>query len=432
MFGAFRITEVTTDADGVARWGWVPKECAGNVQVYAAEDLDAVEAVGLSHFAVGDATLTVLLRRKARLSGRVVHDDGSPAPGVTVRSVGFGKEGDSRGGEATTGADGSYTMLVPPYHSHLIAATAPDGAAKPLTDTNVGEGEAHGGLDFRLIAGTRLHGRAAFRPGDPRLVQVALMGEERPASQQSTPGARERVHLLLPVTLDAEGRYEVRLGPGEYRVTAAHHRQQHMIHVDGTGEAVVDFLDDFIPPPLTLTGVVVEPAPGGGERPAKASVMVRTGEGHSFNVRSDAAGHFSIQRPDQDVGLYARGENGIVAAVRVAKGSNEVKVVLAPGVTASGRVVDASGKPMVGQGPSLGMIAGPGDVPRNANSLSLSKFEAGGRYEFTGLHPGAEYRAHFVVVRDSGARESFPIKTFRVSGPGPIDLGEFVVPAAKP
>ena len=310
--------------------------------------------------------------------------------------------------------------------------TGPDGAARPLTDTLIGEGESHGGLDFRLIEGTRLRGRVATRPGDPRIVQVALLGEQLPAELQPTPGAKERLHLYIPVTPDVEGRYEVRLGPGDYEVAALGHRERATIRVDGTGEVVRDFVGDLIPPTGTLTGVVVEPAPGGGERPVKASISLQSADPNNVasRTRADDAGRFSVRRPDGDVGLYATGPNG-VAAVKVAKGVNEVKVVLAPGATASGRVVDAAGKPLVGQGPNLQMIAGPAGLPKTSVNY-LSKFEAGGRYEFKGLVPDAEYGVRLGVSRDSGVRESFTIKTFRVEGPGPIDLGEFVVPAARP
>ena len=245
------------------------------------------------------------------------------------------------------------------------------------------------------------------------------------------PGRRHAAALPIPTTIDARGNYEVRLGPGDYQVVAASHREHPTIHVDGTGEFVLNFLGDTIPPPKTLTGVLVEPAPGGGERPVKGSVQVTSADGGSYQARADEAGRFTIRRSDGDIGLYAH-DAGSAAAVKVAKGTDEVKVVLGPSATASGRVVDAAGRPFVGEGPRMWMSGGPGDLPRISNSISLSKFEPGGRYEFKGLVPGAEYRVFFPLFRDSGALDNLPIKTFRVAGPGPIDLGEFVVPAERP
>ncbi len=49
-----RITEVTTDAAGLARWRWVPEECSGEVVVVPpAEDLGTEWTPRLSHFSEG-------------------------------------------------------------------------------------------------------------------------------------------------------------------------------------------------------------------------------------------------------------------------------------------------------------------------------------------------------------------------------------------
>ncbi len=353
---------------------------------------------------------------------------------MKIGAVGRGPIGvDARGTALTalTEEDGSYSIEVSPVRSYLVAVTSPGLAAEPIQDAPIGEGEHHAGLVFRLIEGTRLRGRATFGAGDRPFVRVSLLGEEIPSEG---PGPKERVRLAVPVTLDAQGRYEVRLGPGDYEVMAASHRERPTIHVDGGGEFVLNFAGDLAPQPLTLTGTVFEAVPGGGERPAKASISVAEVNSASTiesMAMTDEAGRFTVSRPDEAVGLFARSANG-VAAMKVAKGIDEVKVVLGPWATASGRVVDARGHPLVGEGPRASMTAGPGDVPGRLGLTSPAGFGPGGRYEFKGLIPGAEYRLYLLHVRDSGALDNLPIKTFRVDRPGPIDLGEFVVPDAKP
>ncbi len=198
---------------------------------------------------------------------------------------------------------------------------------------------------------------------------------------------------------------------------------------------MLNFLGDFVPPPITLTGTLVEPVPGGGERPAKGRVVVAPDGTGASRANTDDAGRFTVRRPVDDVGLFAYGGAAgasQVAAVKVAVGTNEVKVVLGPPATASGRVVDASGKALVGEGPRMSLLGGPDGLPGLRSTMFRSKFEPGGRYEFKGLIPGVEYRVFLLLYRDSGVLDNLPIKTFRVDRPGPIDLGEFVVPDAKP
>ena len=432
LSGALRITRVTTDASGLARWGWFREKSSGDVRVLPPEDLVEEATPRLSFLSEGDVTLNVLIRRKARLSGRVVNADGSPARGVTLTAIGMGQPGGDARLMARTEADGSYAMAVRPGRSYLIAVTSPGHASLPISDISVGEGESHGGLNFLLMEGTRLHGRATVPPGGSRYVLIYLLGEELPPAFQEKDGPKARFRLPISVPLDAQGDYEVRLGPGDYEVMAPGHREHPTIHVDGGGEFLLNFLGDpAAVPRVALTGVVVEPAPDGGERPAKASVTVTAVDSGTSRATTDEAGRFTVQRPDQDVVLYAQNLNG-VAAVRVTKGTKEVKVVLGPLATASGRVVDARGKPIVGEGPRMIMTTGPEDLPRDHSVVRLSKLDPGGRYEFKVLVPGAEYRLSFLFTRDSGVQENLPIKTFRVERPGPIDLGEFVVPDEKP
>ena len=429
-----QITAATTDASGVARWRWVPEECSADLRIDFMEELVEDKLLRLPSLSEGDMTLSVRLSRRARLSGRVVNADGSPARGVTLRGVGVGSTpGDSNLLMMRSGEDGSYSIAVRPGRAYLIAVDGPGLTAAPIQDIFIGEGERRGGLDFRLIGGTRLHGRVAVAPGGRPFVGLDLLGEELPPDQQPRPGAKERLRIQIQTPPpDAQGNYEVRLGPGDYQVYSPSHRDQPTIHVDGTGEFVLNFLGDTVPPPKPLTGVVVEADPGGAERPVKAATIEVASDGGGFTwTNADEAGRFTVGRFGSDIGLYAYGA-GKVAAVKVARGVDEVKVVLGPSATATGRIVDAKGRPFTGEGPSVTTLGGTDGLPGSSGIRHLSTFEPGGRYTFKGLAPGVEYKVSFILFRDSGARDVLPIKTFRVPGPGPIDLGEFVVPAERP
>ena len=429
-----RITAATTDASGVARWRWVPEECWADLRIDFLEEFIEDIPPTSPRSPRGDLTLSVRFRRRARLSGRVVHADGSPARGVMLHAKGLGPIPDGSSITFRSGEDGSYSITARPDRAYLIAVTERGLATAPIQDIFIGEGEHHGGLNFRLIEGTRLHGRVASGQGVQARVVVNLLGEELPPDQRQNPGEKERLRIPIPAaTPDARGDYEVRLGPGEYEVYSTSHRDRPTIHVDGTGEFALNFLGDTIPPPKSLTGVVVEADPGGAERPVKgAAIQVASGEGGGgASATADEAGRFTVRRSDRDIGLYAySGEK--VAGMKVAKEVDEVKVVLGPSATASGRVVDASGRPFIGEGPFMTTLGGTDGLPGLSGTRYTSKFQPGGRYTFKSLIPGVEYKVSFLLFRDSGARDNIPIKTFRVPGPGPIDLGEFVVPAERP
>ena len=158
--GTLRIAEATTGASGVARWDWVPEECSWANPVIPPEGFieDARPIFFFSR--QGDVTRNVLFWRKARLSGRVVNADGSPAPGVALTARGMGRARSDVTRSARSGADGSYSLEVMPGMSYLIAVSDPDRAAEPVSDIPIGEGESHGGLDVLLGEGTRLLVRA--------------------------------------------------------------------------------------------------------------------------------------------------------------------------------------------------------------------------------------------------------------------------------
>jgi hypothetical protein len=429
------ITESTTDAAGIARFPWFPKQGGGSFRVLDSRELQA--ATPLENFVRpndSDLTLTVRFERKATLAGRVVNGDGSPARGVVVVANGQGRPlSNPTSSRVRTGEDGSYRLSVQPGHSYAIGAIDPDWTAQPLMGILTREGERRDGLDLRLIRGTRLHGRVATHSGDGTYISIRQLGPELPPELQRSPAAKERQGFWYWTKLDAQGRYEARLGPGDYEIRVADRAhlidgalEKEMRHVDGTGEIVCDFLKKPSPPPISLSGLVVGAAPGGAERPVKASINLIHVGGGAFRTTTDDAGRFSLMRPDREATLYARSTDG-VAALKVAKGAKEVKVVLAPGGTVTGRLVDGQGRPLAGDGPSITMQSGPDNLPPT-NALQVAKLEADGRYQFKGLIPGAEYLLTYVQGRGNPRNEVYEIKRFRVNGADKIDLGDFNVP----
>jgi len=133
-------------------------------------------------------------------------------------------------------------------------------------------------------------------------------------------------------------------------------------------------------------------------------------------------------RPDREAALYARSIDG-VAALKVAKGAKEVKVVLAP--AARSQVGSSMGKGIRSPGWTV-----PDHAKWTANlspygGYTVTKLEPDGRYQFSGLIPGAEYQITYVQGRGNSQSKVHEIKRFRVNGAGKIDLGDFNVPDPK-
>src|SRR5262249_36943802 len=107
---------------------------------------------------------TLRMIRKARLSGRVLGADGTPAVGVAVEASGVGSAFHHGHGHATTRADGTYEMTVNGEEAYAVAGVDDRWAAATRTCV-AREGATIGGLDFRLGEGTVLRGRMTVGDG---------------------------------------------------------------------------------------------------------------------------------------------------------------------------------------------------------------------------------------------------------------------------
>jgi beta-lactamase regulating signal transducer with metallopeptidase domain len=416
----------TTDGSGVAEIGWLPRD----VRAHLAVSTNPFTIYPIEIEPGGDVTKKVRLRRKVRLSGRVLRGDGSPAPGVIVAV---------QAGMVRTGQDGTYTMYVAPDLPAVLAVTDPDTTARPIKVSAMPEGQSRGGLDFRLIEGTRLHGRISLGKvfdlmyGRPAML-VMLLGpdvdkKDGPPSQLYS---RERTYIRVHV--DAQGHYEARLGPGEYQLQRPGLMRRETIRVDGTGEVVRDFLDE-LPKSIPITGTVIDATPGAGGRPVeKADVRVVPTK---LDVRSlmaadstDAAGRFDLIRGESGVGLYARTADGALAGFAlIPKDAKDVRVPVAATVTVQGRAVDPEGRPVYGVAPGFVLKFDlPGGVEA-MHSLVPTRSDREGRFQIRGVVPGV--RCEFLGVASDGpdGPKSIPLKTFRPTAPGPFEAGDVVIPA---
>jgi hypothetical protein len=418
----------TTDATGIARFAFVPKSARAIVSLVSEQEYTGLDSPTVP--AGGDDEVTIPVRRNGRLSGRVVHADGTPAKGVCVSIAGRGLTRSRPSTLIPTGVDGTYSLSVAPDQSYMVTVFETEYASAALSGVVVREGQLREGLDLRLIPGTRLHGRVAPGARDMNrisaAVTIALQGHELPADLQLSPRRKDHESVSTWRQPDAQGNYEVRLAPGEY-VIHGPDRKNETIRVDGTGEVVRDF--KVVPNPVILTGRVIDEA----GRPVAAAVVRTVAIPWQSYVPSegptDAAGRFSVSRREYDNCLYAKSTDGKRAGfVQVAPGAEDIKLTIVPAATVSGRFLDPAGRPFTNGGANLFMIADPeGRAVRQG--MGFGRLDPDGRYHYDGLVPGARFEAR--VLDSRSAPPTRIVKEFTAKDPGAIDLGDFVVPDPK-
>ncbi len=214
---------VATDTRGIATFDWLPGDLQGATSFVAYSSTYVTPNSPLLDPDKPDALVTAHLVRLTRLSGKVTHPDGSPAPGIQVMADGAGSANPPGWGRATTAADGSYTMDLPPEQSYMVHVVDDEWAAKSLSGVVVHEGQPRAGLDLRLERGCVIRGRVTAGPTSlPAPGLPVLLVEQGPLvprrALKDQPDNLRDVFLRVADT-DQDGRYAFRVAAGSYELT---------------------------------------------------------------------------------------------------------------------------------------------------------------------------------------------------------------------
>ena len=211
----------TTGPDGLARLDWLPAQLTPGTAVgTASEKFSAIDSwVELPD---GAREIKVAHAPMERIAGRVTDALGRPAAGVAVVATGRGDGSAVLRRTARTDPAGLYAFSAPSEMSYILTATRGDEAAPFRSGLVLRAGHALDRVDFRLGPVARLRGHATIgpggRPAPHQQIFVAIDGGPVPPELERPGGWWPPPPLVVffNAHTDADGRYEMRLGPGDY------------------------------------------------------------------------------------------------------------------------------------------------------------------------------------------------------------------------
>ena len=387
----------TTDAQGTVTFAGLPPGAMVSFRAEApgraAQDV-RVDRLG------EDEERTVALGRAASLAGRVLQE-GKPVAGLWVSATSVV---DHMGHvtRAKTGADGAYRFDgVQPGHVSLaldLGKLSDDWTAKGYDDLRVAEGGERDGLNFALERGVLIRGRAlTTESGKP--VPNAKVWASGPGNGR------------IDQTTDAEGRFALRVAPGEWYVATDEvgarrlGRQVYLrTTVDATHNPPLELRipDTALLPPIPhLEGTVL-----GTDGKPIAGTTVRTLGG--FSATTDATGHYRFENQIEPGNLLIAERAGAMSkkAVEVRDAPNIDLRLDGRATTIQGVLTDEDGKPLPGVEVTLGAQSARGGGGGGATTT-----DANGAYRFDGLYGGVDSFFLWAKKKGYGAITIQPIRT---------------------
>ena len=429
--GGTRLVDKTTGADGVATFDWIPAGMERGMTFFnRASGYHAPERTDLEPDALSGTTLTTELYRRGSIRGRVTLPDGAPAEGIRLeaRGTGGGFANSSRA-TAWTAPDGTFAMDVDPTQAFVVAVIDDRWGAPSHVGVIVHEGEEVDGVDFRLgpgavIRGTVIVGEASEPVADQGIMLVQS-GGKIPDELERGDGFWHEVRSTRWVNTDADGHFEIRVGPGTYKVQGPTRTESREVEAVDGSDYVVDFR---MPRPAKgpLAGRVVradDPSVG------VAGVNVQgvsndEASNPDFSATTDADGRFALERYLDRMLVHAetpdRTLGGIVALPAEAEA---ITIPIGPTATANGVALDESGAVMADRELDFGVRVYLGDPPDAAFSTRFGPrvtTDAQGRFNAPGMVPGTTYGLSYLDDEEGYYKTLIQITP---EEPGPIDLG---------
>ena len=402
----------TSGEDGIASFRWHPRQYveSGAIQLkskrYELRNEHWLKSVGTA------TEVTAYPRTSVR--GRLIDETGKPISGAQVAADSFVLGG--RGDRTWTDESGRYELWLTPNKEFLfyIADERWESASRIV---EVGGDDPVDLEEFRIGLGTVVAGRVSIGARPASNVRIVVESDVVDSKGHSFPSA------IRAIRTNASGSYTVRLARESYglRIRNPIDAKEHYsrLDVEGQKRIVHDIQLGFDPdvemakPPRIDVTVVSERL---GIRTPTPNALVRVAGPSRFG-RTDNSGIVSILASSEPQTVYAKSADGRLAGFGVIpKAGGEI--LLKPAATATGRIVDESGKP-VGSGGVGCKFTLPGSNKRNI--YLNTEVERNGSFRIDGLIPGTT-----CVCRATTSQTKVAVE-FHIDDAGLIMLRDLVV-----
>jgi hypothetical protein len=402
-----------TNSQGTVTFNWLPRNAGGVTFLSESAQYHQPQNPYFEP-AQKETRLSAQLYRLVPASGKVTLPDGKPAGGILLQAEGQGHTNMYFRGYARTAADGSYRFRLYPDQTYIVGLLDKDWAAPSHVGISVKEGQRLTDLDFRLGRGTLLEGRMTVGPD-----RKPLANELIDIMQKSV---QPNAHLYTGARGDANGHYQIRLGPGTYEIRGPDWERQELVIRD---EPRIE-KNFALPRPRLgpLHGLVVTREDGRPIAGAKVQAQAAEPSGGGFeDIVTDNQGRFTVeQRLLARAWVYAQSADGQLAGLAaVTAEDTEVKVSLRPAATLVGRLVGKDGKPL----PDVRLVCRLEVGPKEAlagRAQFWGQADRQGRFVVGGLVPGSRCKIS-AYTGNAGVNE---LKEVFVKSLRTIELGTVV------
>jgi hypothetical protein len=444
---ADRFTQ-TSDSQGNATFRYIPADNFGSMGFQ----------VRLTDFALAEPVLfnpksksgdiAAVLLPLVPVHGRVITAEGRPAVAADVEVNGTGYGMNDFHTTAKCDNRGEFDVRVAPDKYYTFSAHR-DRSYAALQSRTILDGAHVAPLTFTLKMGTRIHGRVLRDKDKDQMLQsqvfLYLNLNENEYSKlpkdEQLPNPKNRNRWIgasfnLNAGTDQKGEFEFYVPPGHYTLHMSEAWDQPPNKLEVTDQAEICLnLTDNRPSRSVLKGRVVlktDPNHGVPEANVEAASIDHSPQFNNYRNVADREGKFELNRLQDNLIVWAR-EGSLAGAVRVGPNEKAAVVELAPTASATGLLVDDSGRPLVNRTITCGVQLPEANGPFSWYFGGTATTDAQGRFTIINLTGGLKYVFEAVVKENVDGPQMWHTVATRTPKEGErVDLGDLKLTTPRP